>query len=424
MKKIEKKILIIDQSKLLRNYLKEKLENLGFDVILAKDGVDGLIKMRNQTPNLIIMEFYLPRLGGVDFLKEKQELKGTADIPIIMLSSKIDRRSILKTGKYKIFKFLSKPIEIDLLFQAIGNLFNIKFDIDQSPCIIDIHLNDDILFIEVAKGLNKEKIELMKYKIFEIEELYDFRIQKILMIITDIELRYDLYEMLSLFMENIINSTNALVASINVLTNSDYVRNFFSKHAKYKFIKITDDFLKAIESFGKIDIFAYGEEIDNIQKDLISATKLDKEDVGLIKLKFSKEKIKITKDSFNNIEKEIIIAVIDDDLSILEYMETVLSQANWNIRVYEDGNLFIEDFKTIKPDLIFLDLLMPKMSGFEVLEYLLEDKDNIPVIILTALADKNSIIKARSYGATSYLTKPVKPELIIHKAEEILKSNF
>lgn len=418
-----KKILVIDKSVLLRDYLKQKLEIYGLEIILAKNGVDGLIKMRNQLPDLIVTDFYLPQLGGIEFLEEKQKLKGTADLPLIMLSSNIDRKSILKMGKYKIYKLLSKPIEIDLLFNAIGDLFKMKFDIDNYPCIIDIHLNDDILFIEVAKGLNKEKLELMKYRILEIKSLYNINIRKILLIITNLDQQANLNEMLEFFMHNVLNPTETLLAGIVVLTNASLVKKFYSSHPKYKTVKLSDNFVDAIDHLGKLDIFAFGEEIDNIQKDIISSTKLDKENESSLQLKFSNEKIKIPKEAINQ-ERKFRIAVVDDDLSILEYMETVLSQTNWKINVYENGRIFVDDIENNKPDLLFLDLLMPKMSGFEVLEVLSEYNINIPIIVLTALANKESIIRARSYGITSYLTKPIKPNVIIHKAEEILKSNF
>jgi DNA-binding response OmpR family regulator len=423
MAKLNRKILVIDQSDLLRDYFKTKLEASGFEVILAKNGVDGLIKMRNQLPDLIIMDFYLSQLSAIEFLEEKQKLKGTSDLPIIMLSTNIERRSIVQLSRYKIYKILSKPVEVDILFKAISELFKTTFEVDSTPCIIDVHLNDDILFVEVAKGLNKEKVELMRYRIMEVKSLYNISIRKILIIITNLDPQNNLSELLEIFMGNVVKSTEALLNGIIVLTNSGVIKSYFGIHPKYKMIKITDNFVDAIDHLGKVDLFAFGEEIDDIQKDLISSAKFEKENEGALQLKFSSEKIKLTREDMNA-GKKFSIAVVDDDLSILEYMETVLAQANWKINVYENGRVFIDDFENTKPDLVFLDLMMPKMSGFEVLDLLSQKNVKTPIIVLTALANKESIIKARSYGITSYLTKPIKPQVIVHKAEEILKSNF
>jgi DNA-binding response OmpR family regulator len=78
----------------------------------------------------------------------------------------------------------------------------------------------------------------------------------------------------------------------------------------------------------------------------------------------------------------------------------------------------------LKLDLIFLDLMMPQKNGFEVLEALRERDDNIPVIILSALSRKETVLKAMSYGIKSYLIKPLKPEEVFSKAVEVFESNF
>ena len=97
-----KKIVIIDSSDLLRNYIKERFEQYGFEVIVSRDGFDGMIKLKNELPDLIIMDFYLNRMGGLELLKEKTNYKTTKDIPVIILSSKIDRDLITRIVKYKV----------------------------------------------------------------------------------------------------------------------------------------------------------------------------------------------------------------------------------------------------------------------------------------------------------------------------------
>jgi DNA-binding response OmpR family regulator len=416
------KILIIDESELLRNFLKELINKSGIEIILAKDGVDGLIKMRNHMPNLIIMDYYIPRLSGISFLKEKEELKTTKEIPIILLSSKIDQDEIIAISKYKIVKILYKPIEVDILINNIIDLFKIDIKIDTTPCIFDVHLNDEILFIEVAQGLNKDKIKLLKYKIFEIMNLFETEINKILIIFTDIINPNAVIDKIDIFMFNIIQTTNVKLSNIVILTSTNFIKDIFINHHKYNTIKITDNFMKAIDHF---DFLINNLEFETIKKRLISSSKIDKNEESQIQLAFSNEKISEKKDKTQiELKNKYIIAVIDDDLSILEFMENLLQQQDWNIHVYENGRIFISDLPKNKPDLIFLDLLMPTMNGFDVLKFFKENKINIPIIILSAVADKEYIIKAREFGVKSYITKPIKPMFIKHKADEILKSNF
>lgn len=422
---MDKKILIIDESKLLRDYLKSRLEKLGFKIFLAKDGIEGLIKMRNILPDLIIMDFYLPRLNGLDFLKEKQSLKGTVNLPVVILSSKIDKSFILRLSKYKVAKIISKPIEIDSFLYTIGELFNISIDFTTSPCIIDVHLNDEILFIEVAQGFDSIKIELMRYKIMEIMSVYETKIEKILLIFTDIDESGHLDAHLDNFMDVVIEVTGIKPVGMSVLTRITTIQHYFINNPRYKFIYTTDNFTNAIENIGKIDYFSLSKNsnIDNIKTTIISSANLDIKDDENIQLKLSNEKIELPPES-KQIKKHFNIAIVDDDLSILEFMETILSEENWDIRVYENGKIFVDDIDDFSPDLIFLDLFMPEMSGFDVLEKIKDSIEKIPIIVLSAMADREFIIKARRYGVKSYLTKPVKPLVIKRKAEELLFRNF
>jgi DNA-binding response OmpR family regulator len=75
-------------------------------------------------------------------------------------------------------------------------------------------------------------------------------------------------------------------------------------------------------------------------------------------------------------------------------------------------------------DLAFLDLMMPRVDGFEVLKALQARHISYPVIVLSAISQRDAMIKAIQMGVKSYLVKPLKPEDIFVKSIEILKANF
>ena len=90
------------------------------------------------------------------------------------------------------------------------------------------------------------------------------------------------------------------------------------------------------------------------------------------------------------------------------------------MKTYENGKIFLADIDKNSPDLIFLDLLMPEMDGFTVLNHLKEKNSQYPVIVLTALTQKEMVVKAMRLGVKSYLSKPLKPIDIMKKVEEVL----
>jgi DNA-binding response OmpR family regulator len=405
------KILIIESSDLIKNYLKEKLGNIGFEIIFARDALDGLVKMKNNIPDLVIMDYFLTQNIKTNFFEEKRLYKTIADIPMIMLANKVDKQVILSSAKYRIVKFFMKPLKIDILLKSISEILQTDLDIDQTPCMIDIHLNEDMLFIEVASGLNRDKIESIKYKISEIKNLYRIDVPKVLLMMVDLKFQDLDKEKVYLLIDNIVKYANPHLYAIKILTKSDEVKEILSKHSKYSLIEVTDDINTALDKLGEIRI-----------EDLISKSVKRGKDEEIF---WANAEVSFDEEEYKDVVKKSKIAIVDDDELILELVKTIISDMGSEIFTYKDGSELIENLTGNKePDLIFLDLMMPKMNGFDVLEYLKKNKIDIPVIIFSALTQKETVRKVLMYGVKSYIAKPVSPDLILRKTKEVLKSSF
>ncbi|MDD5032948.1 MAG: response regulator [Candidatus Pacebacteria bacterium] len=117
------------------------------------------------------------------------------------------------------------------------------------------------------------------------------------------------------------------------------------------------------------------------------------------------------------------ILFIEDERRLHELMSPVLRKAGYEVFDAYDGELGLEIFKEQKPDLVILDLILPKKDGFEILEKIREDKElkDTSVAILTNLEEKFDIERAMAYGARAYLVKAnYGPEEILKKVNEIL----
>ncbi|PIU14926.1 response regulator [bacterium (Candidatus Gribaldobacteria) CG08_land_8_20_14_0_20_39_15] len=102
------------------------------------------------------------------------------------------------------------------------------------------------------------------------------------------------------------------------------------------------------------------------------------------------------------------IIIIDDESSILEiYSQKFSTQANWQILTAKNGKEGLELIKQHQPNLILLDIVMPKADGFDVLQKIKKDETlkNIPVIMLTNLTDEEDKAEAFKRGALDYLVK-------------------
>jgi CheY-like chemotaxis protein len=420
-----KKILLINESSLIRDFLQVKFESLGFEVEAAINGFDGQIKLRRQDPDLVIMDYLLSRVSSTKLLLNKNNDPNTKDIPVIMLVSKLSKERILELARLKVKKFYAKPIKIDSLIKGISDLLSLELKIDNTPCIIDAHFNEGILFVELARGLNNEKIDLLKYKIAEILKLYEVAIPKVLIIMTDVQVNKDDIAKFNTFLSVIQESTNTPITGIKILTTSDTMPQILQTLPAFKKIEVTKNINEAMDKLLGIKVSDWMEDgVQVVRQDFIMAKKTGKEVEETIHLHFAGEKGEEASREALNLDKDTRISVVDDDPVIRALIQTTFAKSGCTINSYENGKQFVDDLDKSNPDLIFLDLLMPEMDGFTVLKNLKTMENRIPVIILSALSKKETVKKALGYGVNSYLIKPLKPNDIMRKAAEILKMNF
>ncbi len=100
-----------------------------------------------------------------------------------------------------------------------------------------------------------------------------------------------------------------------------------------------------------------------------------------------------------------LILTVEDESRISRYLRSSLQMAGYDVIVASDGVQALEQAQTYQPDLILLDLNLPHMHGYDVLERLRETSD-VPVIVLTAVDTEDDKVKAFSLGADDYLAKP------------------
>ncbi|MBD3359789.1 MAG: response regulator [Candidatus Buchananbacteria bacterium] len=125
-------------------------------------------------------------------------------------------------------------------------------------------------------------------------------------------------------------------------------------------------------------------------------------------------------------DKKIKILLIEDDSFLVEMYTTKFELEGFEVVSAEDGKKGLEMVKKENPDIILLDILMPKMDGFAVLDALKKDEEvaDIPVILLTNLGQKDDVKKGFEKGAVGYLIKAhFMPSEVVDKIKKILKES-
>ncbi|PRX30974.1 two-component system response regulator ResD [Orenia metallireducens] len=114
------------------------------------------------------------------------------------------------------------------------------------------------------------------------------------------------------------------------------------------------------------------------------------------------------------------ILIVDDDKNVLEILSLYLNKENFRVLTAKDGKEAISKVGEVNPDLIILDIMMPKIDGLEVLKILRKDNE-IPVILLSAKGEEFDRILGLEIGADDYVTKPFSPREVLARVKVILK---
>ncbi len=116
------------------------------------------------------------------------------------------------------------------------------------------------------------------------------------------------------------------------------------------------------------------------------------------------------------------VLLVDDEAFNLDFLQQALEDENYEIFIAADGQEALKKIKSEQPDLVLLDLMMPIIDGFEVLQKVKEDDmlRDIPIIIISAEHDSKSVVKGIKQGAEDYMTKPITAAQLIKKVKEYL----
>lgn len=118
------------------------------------------------------------------------------------------------------------------------------------------------------------------------------------------------------------------------------------------------------------------------------------------------------------------ILIIDDSNTNLVLLGSVFKRNNYKVFSALSAKQGLKKIEDQCPDLIYLDLVMPEVDGFEFLKILKSNKqwEDIPVVIISAVSDEEVIARSKQLGARNYLTKPLDIEKIMSLTEEILNN--
>jgi DNA-binding response OmpR family regulator len=124
--------------------------------------------------------------------------------------------------------------------------------------------------------------------------------------------------------------------------------------------------------------------------------------------------------SYKDIFMKILIC--EDEEIMLTALEFRLRKQGFEVLLAENGKIALEKIKTEKPDLIVADIMMPFVTGLELIEFVRKDMRNaLPIIVISALENEDTVLEAFRLGATDFITKPFKPNELVLRIKRIFQ---
>ena len=124
--------------------------------------------------------------------------------------------------------------------------------------------------------------------------------------------------------------------------------------------------------------------------------------------------------SFSQPTSTPLVLVVEDEPNIAGVLSAYLERDGLRIRMAHDGEEALQSFRQLRPDLVLLDIHLPKVDGVDVLKMIRSDGD-VPVIMVTALADDVDKLLALRMGADDYVVKPFNPPEVVARVRAVLR---
>jgi two-component system response regulator len=157
------KILVIDDSRVIRMRVQEMLPKGNFEVLEAKDGIEGLNLIKQELPNLIMLDFLLPKMSGWEVFQQISTDASLQSIPLVVMSGRKEEVTEKLPEPFEYFEFIEKPFEKADLMEAI------KAAMAKARKRPQVPMPQATTAATAAEGASSEEIEALKAKVASLE---------------------------------------------------------------------------------------------------------------------------------------------------------------------------------------------------------------------------------------------------------------
>ena len=262
-------------------------------------------------------------------------------------------------------------------------------------------------------------MQLLKYKLTEIIDQNDLQTPKVILMMTDLSLNFVDGANLEILLNAVTADSRIQKRHIKVLSLDTFTRELIEGHSEYAGIEVATNLSAIMNSLVNNDD---GGNITDLITDRILRSTRDTSE-GTVQTRFYADDTSTADESETASSTYPSIAIIDDDIYTRNVFTQIYKRINAKIDFFDSGTEFLATLNHKSYTLIILDLFMPGISGFDLLNSIHSKKSRTPVIIYTASTSREAVLQSLNLGAKTYLIKPLMPEALLQKTVEVINES-
>ena len=389
-------VLLVEDEPVQRAVLVAQLRNAGHTSVAVASGEEALAVARNARPDVILLDVELPGMNGYDACRSLKADPALAGIPVAFLSAHAELDARLTGLSFGADDFLVKPIdarELALRLQLLSK--RVQRSSDQTARNV---LAFEIFRAEAATELRRHRgvlalIRTPPDRVVEVSELTRDEIRR-----RDLCAQYDRTHVVVLLPDTSGAAGRERIASIVEQCRANGIGRIHAGLAPSPSAggRTLEQLLE--EADDALAIARYEDVPAALRPD---GPRAEAQTSGLSPL----------------------VLVGDDDPDVVRIVDAHLAAADYRRILTFDGSRTLEEVRAQRPDVLVLDLMMPRMTGFDVLAGLREMGDARPqVIVLSARGREEDVMRAFSLGADDFMVKPFNPQELLARIARLVKS--
>ena len=400
------KILVVDDSRANQQVACAMLERLGCQATLANNGKEALEKVVREDYDLIFMDCNMPVMNGYDCTKQIRIYEGdqAGTLPIIAMTANNSENEERICREVGMSDFLPKPLSLAGLREKLtywyGNDPVPHNELDEEP-------------VEKSADVDAKEVKQPVAKYTELS--YDVKVIA--------SLREAVGEVVSSMIGAFLEDTPIYIGKLKIALTENNARQVRDMAHTIK---------GSAANFGAVELVAASKKLEDgaTQEDLSDGVQL----LERISLAFDALQKDLKQEISLDAETAIIplksanssnILVVDDDRTVRMALVDAFTRENYEVEEANNGMQALNICKRHMPDLVLMDAVMPELDGFDACQMIRElpHGSDIPVLMITALDDEQSIIRAFSSGATDYVSKPINFSVIKQRVARLIKAS-